>query len=303
MADFKKVFRLDIDGMTASPIFFSDVTKYKTALVKAWYDKGIRTLNDLLKPDGSLMECEEWKRMYNIGATFLDYRSLLRSLPLEWRNSVERRKLEEPIMDSVISWIVSKNSGTSHIRKILVKSKTEEQTNIWEGKWDCKINKPNWNNIYACLQNTPMQYRAIRYKIITRIVGTNSLLERIKIKDSDVCDYCKRRENIEHKFWYCLRVQNFWDKVKEWLVGKQLSGLSNKITIDKVLLGGEENLITNHIISIGVMMIYSKKHLALSLLISILREDFISEKYCAKLNSKMEELDKKWMVLKLREEG
>ena len=297
LADFKEAYELDTHQISASPIFFSEVTKFKSTWVKKWYDKGIRTLNDLLKPDGTLMEYEEFKRIHNIHVTFLDYGSLLKSLPLDWRQSVERRKLDEPIMDPVITYIVTKDTGSSHLSRIFVELKTKQLEKIWEKAWESRLNEVNWKDIYACLRNTPVQYRAIRYKIISRIVGTNSLLERMQIKTTDACDYCMQRENIEHKFWNCRSVARFWNEIKEWLVGKQLRTLVNNITINEIILGGGDSLIINHVVSVGVYMIYSKKHLSVTLLIALLKADLKSEQYCAKVNDKEEIVYNKWNKL------
>ena len=298
LADFKEGF---VGDLTASPIFFSDVTKFKYTWIKDWYENGVRTLNDLLRADGTVMEYDEWKEMFNINATILDYTALLRSLPIEWKDSKEKRKLDEPSLNPSIAYIVSKKGGASHICRILVESKTKHQDNIWERAWDIRLNELNWTNIYECLKYTPVQYRSMRYKIITRIVGTNSLLEKMKIKSTDSCEECLQRENIEHKFWYCRRVKNFWNEIKAWLIGKRLSRLSEKINIVNIILGGEDNLIINHIVSVGVYMIYVKKPLTVTMLQFILRSDYNSEKYCAKLNDREKELSKKWMTLNLGE--
>ena len=298
LADFKEVYGGEV---TSSPIFFSDATKFKYTWIKEWYEKGVRTLNDLLKADGMLMKLDEIKETYKINATYLDYESLLRSVPIEWKESREKRKLEEPLLNSAIAWIISKQAGAGHIARILTEAKTTQQVNIWEKAWDIRLQEINWNNVYTCLRNTPMQYRYIRYKIITRIVGTNSLLERMKIKDTDRCEECSLRENIEHKFSYCRKVKNFWNEIKAWLNEKRLSNFTERINIENIILGGEDNMIINHVVSAGVQMIYAKKSLSVALLELILRADYKSEKYWAKLNGTEEELNKKWMELNLRE--
>ena len=298
LADFKEVYKGEV---TSSPIFFSDVTKFKFTWIKEWYEKGVRTLNDLLNADGTVMEYDEWKQTYNINATFLDYLSLLRSVPVDWKESREKRKLDEPLLNSAIACIVSKQAGAAHISKIFVEVKTKQQDNIWEKTWDSRLQETNWANIYECLKYTPVQYRYVRYKIITRIVGTNSLLEKMKVKDTDCCEECSQRENIEHKFWYCRRVKNFWNEIKAWLRRKRFTRLTEKIGIENIILGGEENLIVNHVVSVGVHMIYAKKSLSVTLLELILRADYNSEKYWAKVNGRKEELSKKWMELDLGE--
>ena len=44
----------------------------------------------------------------------------------------------------------------------------------------------------------------VRYRIIHRILGTNSLLIKMKITDDPLCSFCKQsEENLEHFFWGC----------------------------------------------------------------------------------------------------
>ena len=123
----------------------------------------------------------------------------------------------------------------------------------------------------------------------------------MNIKDTDSCEECSLHENIEHKFWYCRKLENFWNELKTWLVKKRLSNLTERINIVNIILGGDDNLIINHVVSAGVQMIYAKKSLSVALLEEILRADYNSEKYSAKLTGREEELSKKWMELNLRE--
>lgn len=297
LADFKDVYKPDIHHLNACGIFFSEITKFKCSWIKEWYIKGVRTLNDLLNPDGTLMKYEALKQIYNIRITFLDYQALITSLPAEWRNLRVRKKLVGPVMDPYICYILKEKTGTSHITKIFIESKTKRLKNVWEGAWENRITGVDWKNIYATLRDTPMQYRHIRYKVITRIVGTNSLLQKMRIKNTSACEYCAQRENIEHKFWHCQRVQYFWNDIKQWFLRNRLSNLANKICIGNVMLGGEKCAILNHIVSVCVHMIYSKQQLSVALFLAILKADFNSERYSAKVKNKIEEFKQKWKLI------
>ena len=250
LSDFKEIYKPDIHQLSACGLFFSEITKFKCSWIREWYIKGVRTLSDLLTSEGTLMKYEELKQVYNIRITFLDYQALITSLPAEWRNFGIGKKLVGPVIDPCIGYILEKTTGTSHITKILIESKTKRFKNLWERKWESRIMGADWKNVYATLRDTPMQYRTIRYKVITRILGTNSLLEKMSIRNTDACEHCAQREDIEHKFWYCLRVQNFWNDMKEWFLRNQLSNFASKICIDKVILGGEKSELLNHIVSI-----------------------------------------------------
>ena len=51
----------------------------------------------------------------------------------------------------------------------------------------------------------------MQYKIIHRIIGTNSLLYKMGKIPYMTCDFCNMYiETIEHLFFDCINVKNFW---------------------------------------------------------------------------------------------
>ena len=67
-------------------------------------------------------------------------------------------------------------------------------------------------------------------KKITQIIGTNSLLEKMKIKSTYSSEECVQRENTEHKILqtihkYCRRVRSFRIERKARLIRRRLSRL------------------------------------------------------------------------------
>ena len=52
-----------------------------------------------------------------------------------------------------------------------------------------------------------VQLRWFHYRIIHRILATNTLLYKIGIEDSDLCTFCKcNAETLSHLFWECYYV-------------------------------------------------------------------------------------------------
>ena len=78
---------------------------------------------------------------------------------------------------------------------------------------------------------------------------------------------------------------------------KSAKQFASKICIDKVILGGEKSELLNHIVSIGVNMIYSKRQLSVALFLAILKTDFNTERYSAKVKNEMEEFREKWKLI------
>jgi hypothetical protein len=48
-----------------------------------------------------------------------------------------------------------------------------------------------------------------QYRINHRIIATNSLLLKMKLKDNELCSFCKNEiESLEHMFWFCPIINN-----------------------------------------------------------------------------------------------
>jgi hypothetical protein len=96
----------------------------------------------------------------------------------------------------------------------LIKLKCEE-------KWTEALNVIlNWKEIY-CLpfittKSSKLQW--FQYRIIHRILGTNSLLYEINQKPNDKCSFCLEEvEKIERIFWSCNKISKLWEDLNNWI--------------------------------------------------------------------------------------
>ena len=77
-----------------------------------------------------------------------------------------------------------------------------------------------WNKIYSLSFNATLdtKLRVFQYKILNRILYTNSKLFAFKIVDSPLCTFCKKEEeSLEHLLFYCKIVDLFWKEVLSWI--------------------------------------------------------------------------------------
>ena len=83
----------------------------------------------------------------------------------------------------------------------------------------------NWKQIQSkpskCCRNTKMHW--FQYRIIHRIIATNDLLTKMNIRQDNLCTFCKlEQEKIEHLFWHCNVVNQFWGTIDKWIFEKKL---------------------------------------------------------------------------------
>ena len=87
-----------------------------------------------------------------------------------------------------------------------------------ELKWEEDLNferDNNWwqkqNHLDKVMTND-INLRWFQYRIVHRILGTNSFLNRIGILESGLCTFCNEQsETILHLFWTCNRVSAIWE--------------------------------------------------------------------------------------------
>ena len=56
-----------------------------------------------------------------------------------------------------------------------------------------------------------------------RIIPTNVLLLKYKIKNTSLCDFCNMStETNKHLFWECIHTQHFWTELTTFLETKNI---------------------------------------------------------------------------------
>jgi hypothetical protein len=87
---------------------------------------------------------------------------------------------------------------------------------LQQERWKKELNTEivNWDMIYKipfyCTKNN--QFSVFQYKILHRILSTNSLLFKCKLKETQHCNLCNEtKETILHLFWECNIVKSMSD--------------------------------------------------------------------------------------------
>ena len=75
------------------------------------------------------------------------------------------------------------------------------------------IGVQNWRSESA---NALIKLQSFLYRLLHRIITCNHWLFIAKIKDTPSCKYCKLDYTIEHFFWHCTDVANFWRRLTTW---------------------------------------------------------------------------------------
>ena len=85
---------------------------------------------------------------------------------------------------------------------------------FWERKFQIDV----LGRYTATLLSTKeIRLRELNFKIFHNILSTNIMLQKMKIKENNKCDFCGSVDFIEHALVTCERLNSFWHNVIEWI--------------------------------------------------------------------------------------
>ena len=220
-ADFSQNYETDAPLILTENLWFNDFAKFKYTIVKDWDRKGIRFLDDLVDDGGHLLSREALQAKFGIRLTFLCYSSLVRSLSDKIKLEAEGSAVK-PIIPLRMNLVMNEAKFTRVAYATLVKCRKNEYMQAEERqrqKWVRDIGCYKSGSFRDALRMTrSAQLRVFHYKVINRIVTTNTFLKIIRIKDDDMCTFCKEEpESLAHLFWHCEKVQSFIAQVITFL--------------------------------------------------------------------------------------
>ena len=91
--------------------------------------------------------------------------------------------------------------------------------------------------------------RVFQYKIVTNILPTNEYLARYRIKDTDLCDHCRKEsDTIIHRLYECELIFSIVDKILRYITAK--CNKSYTVSMIEYIFGktGFEFLGLNHLL-------------------------------------------------------
>ena len=104
-----------------------------------------------------------------------------------------------------------------------------EKFSKWEKLLNCEIT--NWSKYFIILKKSCRNsyLQNFQFKLLHRIIPTNSFLDKIKLKNTNLCTFCKiHDETIEHLFFDCPVTQIFLKSLS-----KQLKQYYKNLIFDK----------------------------------------------------------------------
>ena len=215
---------------------------------RSWIDCDVVQIHQILKineDNVQFLSFHEFIEKYqNVRTTFLHYQSVIRLVTAYMRNlNIVFEKnvdVKEPIGWQYIL------SGSKQVIKDKLKTQPQEHNSV--KKWNDKFDDLHWNDIYyKCFKTSKdTKLKWFQLRLLYRILPTNRYLKLMNIKEQDTCNFCgEHRETIEHLFWDCNIVTDFWKDLYDRFIKDLPHTQSLHLSKQLILFGVKSNVYTD----------------------------------------------------------
>ena len=290
------------------PLWYNPKCNTENLYIHSWFRKGVRSIRDLLNNEGRPWSFQEFKEIFQVKGTILDYARVLHCIPNEWLN-YSAFKWEEftPRVEKALKHVLACTKGTRALYDVLcanngtVPSQEKWQSNLEQ--YDVQISSKRWTDFYKlpwkCTKSTQLQ--SMQYKINHRFLVTNRLLFHMTFRDDDLCSLCHtERETIQHLFVECPHTRTLWNNIQEWMTRHMRCNIMLSET--DILFGKLDcNNLINHLLLLAKHYVYcarlSDSELNIVAIVNIFKHTFKIERLFAKCNMKNDLFVRKWAPL------
>ena len=197
-----------------------------TFYYKTWFNRGIKLIEhiyDYRKKD--FYNFMDISNLYQIpNADFLKYNALLSCIPNTWKLKLKEETINTKREENNLELILKSKHVNRLLYSIQIKNtKTNEKKS--EQKWEEQFQNIKWKIVYTTYIRSTIssKIRNFQYKFLTRILPTNKWLYKCKLVNSSLCDFCNMfTDSINHLFWECQHIQQFWRDLHTFLATKHV---------------------------------------------------------------------------------
>ena len=264
-----------------------------------WYQAGIKQISDLFDScEGHFLPFNSFCSKFNVKCSFLQHYSILSSIPQNWKKLLQECSKDSVTPPTSICSLSCKAIYSTLLYLEDLPPPTSEKKLLASG-----VEKSDLSKIYLLPFKATREIKLtmFQYKIIHRILPTNSLLYKMKIFASPFCPFCPSEcQTLWHLFVNCKHANSFWDGFREWYsTSSNTKMLMSELEIMFGIIRCHNYcLALNHLIILGKYFLYVN---ALNTIkynfddfASLVREKINIEKYIAATCNKEKEFRNKW---------
>ena len=302
---------IDLQSIVSQPLWYNSFIKIDKKIIynKILANAGVNVIQDLLDDTGNFLTYMAFKRKYNhLNINMLQYFGIIHAIPQQWKTQMIANFEQFAVSDPLYIKFIKLPKASRHAYELLIKNKcdtAEQKIN----KWRNDINLGEIYNLDLCFSlvyNTTLdpKLRYFQFRLISRTLTTNYILEKWKLKTTNTCELCLNQvETLKHLFLQCPVSITIWNSFEQWWLRATNQRLS--LTNSEIIFGfhvkSPLNSLKNTLILVTKQYIYSCRCRNLIPCIHTLISRFSYtqkvEKIIALNKNKIHVHNKKWQIL------
>ena len=193
---------------------------FKWVCYSNWVRQGLLYVGQLFHQDGAPLSYREFCANYN-DIDFLTFTGLIKAIQKSYKISQNELSFTLPFCPQYLANVLSQSAGGGN-RVYVSLLKTVKYDAKYLSKWNVEI--------YNGLSDLGMEginrnvrlligtyHRWFQYRLVHRILATNSFLHKIGRAESPLCSFCNREvETLVHLFYRCPNVNRFIREIIKW---------------------------------------------------------------------------------------
>ena len=299
--------QVDVQNQTdilAERLFYNDNIKLdnNVLFIRSWFNKGVTSIANLLNENGTFLSQREFIEKYNVQTNFLTYAGIIliikEFLKLKNVTPIDNR---DATMSRNWQIIYSTCKGAQTFYEIIKDNDVQPNCcNSWNSKFSENI---IWQKVFKNVQYIrEIKFKWFQIRLVNRILATNDVLLHMKVRSNNLCSFCStERENIQHLFWNCDVVKNFWACL-ELNVNKCNQEINVKLTELFILFGYNQNCKSDrafdYIVLLAKYFIYTNRCKNTipnyNLFLKFLKRKYEIERHIANINLHLDSFNRVW---------
>ena len=240
-----------------SPLFNNHLIKYKneTLFLPHCCQQSIVKVSDVIN-NGKIIGLDGFRSKFGTRPdTILAYNTIFNALYPHSETIIRIYSKNIPNKSLEIGSQDASTIDRKHFLDLINKTQSPSIEIFWTKKYEIEFDRALWLIPFKCSGETKLQI--LQWKILHNIYPTGILLQKFKIKDTDLCSFCNVTDTVEHFFFQCKAVSTVWKEIEKIILTKtdirislcpktalfglkNNNGNKNKIkTINKLILIGK----------------------------------------------------------------
>ena len=175
-------------------------------------ENGILYIRDICTEDGIISFNQLKEKIQTYPGLILQYNALVNAIPKSWLESIRSTPVPPDFVFNNNDKLKILDNCNAKLSTLIAGDNNNDicGKKFWEHKTGINI-----SSYYKMAKNATKEsrLRLLHFKILHNIYPSNILLNKMGIKNTELCDICGVKDFIEHMFIHCAILKGFWKKV------------------------------------------------------------------------------------------